>query len=117
MDFQTGHTSAQLLLLNQLKINMETTSLEIRVNDFLNQKRIAVVGVSRHNSHHPVGNLIYRRLRNQGHEVFAVNPNMRTFEGENCYPNVRSIPGGVDGVMILDQNRQDDHQEPHLTKA
>jgi predicted CoA-binding protein len=77
------------------------TTLDAKVNDFLAQKRIAVAGVSRHNSHHPVGNLVYRRLKNTGHDVFAVNPHMQTFEGDRCYPNMQSIPGGVDGVVII----------------
>jgi uncharacterized protein len=33
--------------------------------------------------------------------VFAVNPNMQTFEGDRCYPDLRSIPGGIDGVVII----------------
>jgi len=80
---------------------MATMPLDARVNDFLAQKRIAVAGVSRDKSHHPVGNLIYDRLRKTGHEVFAVNPNMERFEGDRCYPDVRSIPGGVDGVVVI----------------
>lgn len=80
---------------------MNTTTLEAKVNDFLAQKRIAVAGVSRDNSHHPTGNLIYRRLIAAGHAVFPVNPHMQTFEGDRCYPDVRSIPGGVDGVVIV----------------
>ena len=75
---------------------MKTTTLDTRIQDFLAQKRIAVAGVSRNSGHHPVGNLIYHRLKITGHDVFAVNPNMQTFEGERCYPNVQSIPGGVD---------------------
>jgi len=80
---------------------MKTTALETRVNEFLAQKRIAVAGVSRDNGHHPVGNLIYHRLRKTGHDVFAVNPHMQTFEGDRCYPDLRSIPGGIDGVVII----------------
>lgn len=80
---------------------MAPTTFETKVDDFLAQKRIAVVGVSRDNSHHPVGNLIYRRLTKTGHDVFAVNPNMQTFEGAACYPNMQSIPGGVDGAVII----------------
>jgi predicted CoA-binding protein len=33
--------------------------------------------------------------------VFAVNPNLPAFDGDRCYPDVRSIPGGVDGVVIV----------------
>jgi predicted CoA-binding protein len=80
---------------------MNTTPLEMKVHDFLAQKRIAVAGVSRDNSHHPVGNLIYDRLKKSGHEVFPVNPHMQTFEGDRCYPDLQSIPGGVDGVVII----------------
>ena len=46
---------------------MKTTTLETKVHDFLAQKRIAVAGVSRDNSHHPVGDLIYQRLKRTGH--------------------------------------------------
>ena len=76
-------------------------TFETQVQDFLAQKRIAVAGVSRRNSQHPAGNLIYRRLKGSGHDVFAVNPHLETFEGDRCYPNVQSIPGGVDGVVVI----------------
>ena len=80
---------------------MTPTTLEARVDEFLAQKRIAVAGVSRDRSHHPAGNLIYHRLKTTGHDVFPVNPHMQTFEGDRCYPNLGSIPGGVDGVVII----------------
>jgi predicted CoA-binding protein len=80
---------------------MKTTTLETNVSDFLAQKRIAVVAVSRNNRNHPVGNLIYHRLKTTGHDVFPVNPHMQTFEGDRCYPDLQSIPGGVDGVVII----------------
>jgi uncharacterized protein len=80
---------------------MSLITLEAKVDDFLGQKRIAVAGVSRNKSHHPAANLIYRRLKTTGHDVFAVNPHMQTFDGDRCYPDVSSIPGGVDGVVIV----------------
>ena len=80
---------------------MIPTTFEAKVDDFLGQKRIAVAGVSRKDSHHPAANLIYRRLKATGHDVFAVNPHMQTFDGDRCYPDLLSIPGGVDGVVIV----------------
>src|SRR5262249_26440981 len=77
---------------------MKSANGEAGISDFLAQKRIAVAGVSRSDRHHPTGNLIYRRLKGAGHQVFAVNPQMQTFESDRCYPDVKSIPGGVDGV-------------------
>jgi predicted CoA-binding protein len=71
---------------------MATSTLDAKVEEFLAQKRIAVAGVSRDKGH---------RLKTTGHDVFAVNPNMETFEGNRCYPNLQSIPGGVDGVVVI----------------
>jgi predicted CoA-binding protein len=80
---------------------MITSTLDTKLQDFLGQKRIAVAGVSRDNSDHRVGNLIYRRLKSCGHDVFPVNPHMQTFEGDRAYGDLQSIPGGVDGVVII----------------
>ena len=80
---------------------MTSTTLDSKVHDFLAQKRIAVAGVSRDNSHHPAANLIYRRLKATGHDVVALNPHMQTFDGDRCYPDLQSIPGSVNGVVIV----------------
>ena len=80
---------------------MTPTTLQAKVDDFLAQKRIAVVGVSRKTGGHPAANLIYHRLKTGGHDVFAVNPHMQTFDGARCYPDLRSIPGGVDAAVIV----------------
>jgi predicted CoA-binding protein len=66
---------------------------------FLANKRIAVTGVSREPKSHG-SNTIYKRLRDRGYEVFAVNPNAQQVEGDRAYANVSSIPGGVDAVVI-----------------
>ncbi|MDA8237749.1 MAG: CoA-binding protein [Chloroflexi bacterium] len=69
------------------------------IDDFLAQRRIAVAGVSRTPQGHG-GNVVYQRLRARGYEVFAVNPAADTVEGDPCYRDLRSIPGGVDAVVI-----------------
>jgi uncharacterized protein len=69
------------------------------VNDFLAQKRIAVVGVSRTSD--STANLIYKKLKDAGHEVYAVNPNAQSIDGEPCYPDVKSTPARADAVMIV----------------
>lgn len=70
-------------------------------SDFLAQKRIAVAGVSR--TTNDAANLIYRKLRDNGYTVFALNPNAETVEGAPAYRDLKSIPGGVDGVVIVTQ--------------
>ena len=67
--------------------------------EFLTAKRVAVTGVSRDAKGHG-GNVVYQRLRQRGYEVFAVNPNTATVEGDTAYPDLKSIPGGVDAVVI-----------------
>jgi predicted CoA-binding protein len=74
------------------------SDLNTMVAEFLALKRIAVVGVSRTKTE--AANAIYRKLRTRGYEVFPVNPNAAEVEGDNCYPNLGSIPGGVEGVVI-----------------
>ncbi len=74
------------------------TTLNELVEDFLAQKRIAVVGVSRGGD--AAANAIYQRLRDAGYELFPVNPNAEEVEGDRCYPNLEAIPGEVDGVVI-----------------
>jgi len=66
---------------------------------FLASRRIAVTGVSRSPTSHG-GNVVYQRLRERGYEVFAVDPNADTVEGDPCYLDLKSIPGGVGAVVI-----------------
>ena len=66
---------------------------------FLANRRIAVTGVSRHAENHG-SNAVYRRLRERGYEVFAVNPNAQQVEGDRAYPDIKSIPGGIEAVVI-----------------
>ena len=68
-------------------------------SEFLASKRVAVTGVSRTPSSHG-SNVVYKRLRERGYEVFAVNPNAAEVEGDRAYHDLRSIPGGVDAVVI-----------------
>ena len=66
---------------------------------FLQCKRIAVTGVSRAPKGHG-SNAVYKRLRDRGYEVFAINPNADEVEGDRCYHQLKDIPGGVDAVVM-----------------
>jgi predicted CoA-binding protein len=69
------------------------------VQDFLAQKKIAVVGVS--DKRETGCNLAYRKFKGAGYTVSAVNPHLDAFEGDPCYPDLKSIPEKPDGVFIL----------------
>jgi predicted CoA-binding protein len=67
--------------------------------EFLARRRVAVTGVSRTPENHG-SNIVYKRLRDRGYEVFAINPNAESVEGDPCYRDLRSVPGGVEAVVI-----------------
>lgn len=73
--------------------------IEEAASDFLWLHRIAVTGVSRTPASHGA-NVVFNRLRERGYLVFAVNPNAEQVEGAAAFHDLRSIPGGVEGVVI-----------------
>lgn len=75
------------------------TAMKKAAREFLDYKRVAVTGVSRHPQGHG-SNVVYKRLRERGYEVFAINPKADTVEGDRCYESLASVPGGVEAVVI-----------------
>jgi predicted CoA-binding protein len=75
------------------------TTMKEAASEFLAKRRVAVTGVSRDPQNHG-SNVVYRRLRERGDEVFATNPNADELEGDSSYHDLRSLPGGVEAVVI-----------------
>ena len=75
------------------------TTIKEAASEFLGHRRVAVTGVSRRAANHG-SNVVYKRLRERGYDVTAVNPNAQEVEGDRCYPDLRSVPGGVEWVVI-----------------
>lgn len=75
------------------------SKLDNMVQDFLAQKRIAVVGVS--DKRETGCNMAYQKFKENGYEVFAVNPRIASFQGDACYPDLASLPTKPDAVFIL----------------
>ena len=74
------------------------STLKEAVDEFLAQDRLAVAGVSR--SGNEAANAIYKKLKGAGFTVFPTNPSADEVEGDPCYPDLKSIPDGVGGVVI-----------------
>jgi uncharacterized protein len=75
------------------------SKIDALVQDFLAQKTIAVVGVS---SKRETGcNSNYVKFKSSGYKVYAINPHINSFQGDPCYPDLRSVPDKVDAVFIL----------------
>ena len=58
--------------------------------DMLEKKVWAVVGANQDREKY--GNMIYRKLKTRGYEVYAVNPMYETIEGDKCYKDLSSLP-------------------------
>jgi predicted CoA-binding protein len=68
------------------------------VQSVLEEKRIAVVGVSRTRG---FGNVALKTLRAGGWEAFPVNPAADRVEGEPCFHSVGQVPGPVGAVVCV----------------
>jgi len=75
------------------------TNIDDRVTSFLEQKRIAVVGVS--DQRETGCNLNYKKFKENGYQVYAVNPRISTYDNDTCYPDLKSIPDKPEAVFIL----------------
>jgi uncharacterized protein len=69
------------------------------IQDFLAQKRIAIVGVSHDPKDFSRG--LLRTLRQRGYDAFAVNPLLQSVDEQRCYANLGDIAPPVDGVLVM----------------
>ncbi len=69
------------------------------IDDFLAQKTLAVVGVSR--SGQKFGNTAYKELKAKGYRLFPVHPQAESIEGDKCYPSLGALPEQAGGVLIV----------------
>ncbi|AGC67509.1 CoA-binding domain protein [Thermoclostridium stercorarium subsp. stercorarium DSM 8532] len=65
----------------------------------LGKKVWAVVGANQNPEKY--GNMIYRKLRLRGYEVYAVNPLYDVVEGDPCYKDLSSLPKIPDVVNMV----------------
>jgi len=77
-----------------------TDMLDVRaIESFLASGRIAVVGASPDPKQ--FGNVVYRELRDHGHDVVAVHPRATEVAGDPCYAELVDVPGELDGVLVM----------------
>jgi uncharacterized protein len=69
------------------------------IRDFLAQKRIAVVGVSRDEGSFSVA--MFEELRRRGYDVVPVNPHMEKLFGQTCFARVQEIQPPVDAALLM----------------
>ena len=69
------------------------------IQDFLAQKRIAVVGVSHDTKNFSRG--LFRTLRERGYDAIAVNPEVGSIDDAPCFASLEDINPPVDGVLAM----------------
>lgn len=82
-------------------------AIDVLVKDFLARKKVAVVGVS--DKRETGCNLAYTKFKEAGYQVFAVNPRISSFNGDPCYPDLKSIPTKPEAVFILTNPQITEH--------
>jgi hypothetical protein len=75
-----------------------TPSLET-IEDFLAQKRIAMIGISRNPKDFSIA--LFEEFRKRGYDMVPVNPNIREILGQHCFARLQEIQPPVDAVLLM----------------
>lgn len=70
-----------------------------QIEEFLAEKRIAMVGLSRHPQ--DFTRLVMREFLNRGFEIIPVHPNAKLIAGLTCYPRVQDIRPPVKAALLV----------------
>jgi uncharacterized protein len=77
---------------------------KLQIEDFYKQGSIAIAGVSRKKN--KFGRVVYDELKKKGINVLPINPQTDDIEGDICYRDIASLPGGVNAVAIITRKTQ-----------
>lgn len=76
------------------------------IQAFINDKNIAVVGVSRDKQ--KWGYLLVQTLQKSGYTVFAITPNANSIDNTKCYQSDLELPSEViNAILALDPGIKD----------
>ncbi len=76
-----------------------TGNTQQAVSDFLAQRELALVGLSRGGK--KFGNMIFKELRAKGYQIYPVHPHATEIGGQPCWPSVLDLPVKVGGVVVV----------------
>jgi predicted CoA-binding protein len=74
------------------------TSLDL-INDFLQQKRFAIVGVSQQPK--DFSRTLFHEFVERGYDPVPVNPAAQEIDGRRCFARLQDISPPVDGVLLM----------------
>jgi len=77
---------------------LDMTLME-RIQDFLGQRRLAIVGVSRRPK--DFSRALFREFRERGYDAVPVNPETREIDGQPCFARLQEIEPPVGGALLM----------------
>lgn len=69
------------------------------IDDFLSQKRLAIVGLSRNTQ--DFSRSVFREFVRRGYDAVPVTPMASELDGKHCFAKVSEIEPPVDGVLLM----------------
>jgi predicted CoA-binding protein len=72
-----------------------------QIEEFIASEPIAMAGVSR--NPRKFGFTAFRELKEKGMKIIPVNPYAGEIHGSKVYPDIKSLPGDVKGLIIVTQ--------------
>ena len=69
------------------------------ISDFLAQKRLALVGVSR--SGKKIGNMVLKKLNAKNYRIFPVHPKAAIIDRHSCSRSLSELPEKVGGAILV----------------
>lgn len=72
---------------------------EKTIEKILRMKAVAVVGIS--DKPERAGHFVPKYLASRGYDVIPVNPNISSWEGRKCFPDLKSIGKPVEVVDVF----------------
>lgn len=78
---------------------MKKTTSASAIEEFFAQPAIGIVGVSRNIK--KFGYLVYKEMHAKGFNVYPVNPNTETIDGQACYKTIEDLPADAKSVVLL----------------
>jgi predicted CoA-binding protein len=70
------------------------------VDDFLAQRTLAIVGVSRTDKN-KFGNAAFKDLKEKGYKMYIVHPSGEVIEGAQSFASLKALPEQVGGVLVV----------------
>jgi uncharacterized protein len=75
-----------------------------QIKEFMASEPIAMIGVSRDPK--KFGFIAFRELKEKGMNIIPVNPYASEIQGIKVYPDIKSLPSEVKGVIIMTKKEQ-----------